>query len=171
MAEQRKILVVYASLAGSTEEVARTIAFELQQQGARVDLYHVHDAPRPDGYDATVIGSAIRYGRWLPAVLNYLKKYATQLAQMPVALFDVGILSQQGNAQQKEEARRYSQVAQELVQPVTQLRVKGKIDFKRLGFFSKMLSKMMGIVEGDWRDFDDVRAWVKATFPLLTQQK
>src|SRR4030066_566370 len=56
------ILVPYATRAGSTAEVADAIGKNLAQNGAVVDVSAVKKVQSLNGYQAVVLGSAIRRG-------------------------------------------------------------------------------------------------------------
>ena len=81
------ILVAYASRAGSTAEVAETIAQVLREGGAEVDVCSVNRIRTVAGYDALVLGSAIWTGRPLPEALRFAASQRRALAELPVAYF------------------------------------------------------------------------------------
>jgi len=60
-----KILVAYASRCGSTAGIARAAADDLKQRHPAVDLLPVDKVATLGGYDAVVVGSAVRFGHWL----------------------------------------------------------------------------------------------------------
>lgn len=168
MNEKGKILVVYATKSGSTAEVAQAIAEEFRAQKAVVDVFEVKKAPQLDGYTAVVIGSAIRYGRWLPDAINFVKTHQDQLSRIPIAYFNCGIFLVQGKPGQKEEAIKYNAPAEEIVKPVAETGLGGKMDFGKLNFWERQLGKVVGIPAGDYRDFNVIRAWARETLPKLT---
>ncbi len=55
-----KILVTYASRAGSTAGIAKTIGETLAENGAQVDVLPMQDVQDLSSYRAVVAGSAIR---------------------------------------------------------------------------------------------------------------
>ena len=87
------ILVVYATRAGSTVEVAQAIAETLATRGFKVDVKPAKGKPKVEGYKAVLIGSGIRMGNWLPEAVNYVKKNQQFLNRVPVALFTVHMLN------------------------------------------------------------------------------
>jgi menaquinone-dependent protoporphyrinogen oxidase len=68
-----RILVTYATRAGSTVEVAAAIGETLRGSGFSVDVKPVKEKPSVEGYQAVVVGSAIRLGSWLPEAVNFVK--------------------------------------------------------------------------------------------------
>jgi hypothetical protein len=63
---KKRILVAYATRAGSTAEIAQAIAETLTARGYAVDVRPVKEKPSLDGCAAVVLGSAVRMGAWLP---------------------------------------------------------------------------------------------------------
>ena len=63
---KKKVLVVYATRAGSTGEVAQVISERLCAMGFDAQIQSVESVNNLSGFQAVVIGSAVRYGAWLP---------------------------------------------------------------------------------------------------------
>lgn len=82
----KRILVTYATLAGSTAEVARAVAQEFHLKGFRVDLLPLEQVKSLDGYAGVVIGAPMIMG-WHRAALGFVKKHHHALAQIPFAIF------------------------------------------------------------------------------------
>lgn len=85
-----KVLVVYASRHGSTQEIAAEIDKELSAQGRTVELMSAKDIADISDYDAVILGSAVHEGRWLPAARRFVDEFALQLVQLPTWLFSSG---------------------------------------------------------------------------------
>jgi menaquinone-dependent protoporphyrinogen oxidase len=83
-----KILVAYASNAGSTAEVAKVVGEELAAGGAAVDVRPVTGLGGSDvaGYDAVVLGGPMILG-WHRDAERFLKANHTLLSRVPLALF------------------------------------------------------------------------------------
>lgn len=86
-----RILVTHASTGGSTKSVAEFIAARLRLQGVTADVRGLDERPDLDGYDAVVLGSAVRSGALLPAAEEFLRHNADALRVMPVWLFSLGL--------------------------------------------------------------------------------
>ena len=96
-----RVLVCYASAAGSTRGIAERIAdrirTELRRQGATgADVRCRRAAPDvdPGGVDALVVGSAVHDMAWLPEALSFLVRAAG--AGVPVWVFSVGGVDPRG---------------------------------------------------------------------------
>ena len=86
-----KILVVWASRHGATEEVAHTIAEELTAAGHTVTSVAATDAPNPDAYDAVVLGSAVYMAQWEDSMRRYVNTHHDELLARPLWAFSVGL--------------------------------------------------------------------------------
>jgi menaquinone-dependent protoporphyrinogen oxidase len=110
-----KILVAYASKAGSTGGVAEAIGKTLSDSGMQVDvrlMKHVNDlAP----YQAVVAGSAIRGGEWLSEAMEFVQAHQSTLAQKPFAAFLVCVTLAQPSAEKSQEVAAYLKPVRALV--------------------------------------------------------
>lgn len=80
-----KILVTYASQAGSTAKVAQAIAHELGKT-AEVELLPLEKVTHLEAYSAIVLGAPMILG-WHRAALAFLKRQAAPLSRVPLAIF------------------------------------------------------------------------------------
>ncbi|MCC6168651.1 MAG: flavodoxin, partial [Caldilineaceae bacterium] len=70
-----KILVAYASRAGSTAGVAEAIGKTLAEGGAQVDVRPMQEVKDLTPYTAVVAGSAIQGGQWLPEAIQFIQTH------------------------------------------------------------------------------------------------
>jgi menaquinone-dependent protoporphyrinogen oxidase len=82
----KKILVTYATNAGSTAEVALTIGEEIRKSGAQVDVLPLENVTGLVTFDAVVLGAPMIMG-WHRGAVGFLKKNQKTLSQVPVVLF------------------------------------------------------------------------------------
>lgn len=82
-----RILVTYASRAGSTVGVAEAIGQTLAESGAQVEVRPMQDVTDLTLYRAVVAGSAIQGKRWLPEAMQFVQVHRATLAQKPFAVF------------------------------------------------------------------------------------
>jgi menaquinone-dependent protoporphyrinogen oxidase len=85
-----KILVAYASRHGATMGIAERIAERLRARGIDVTITTAAAAPRPDAFDAVVIGAAAYMGHWMSEATRYVRRHGDALAARPVWLFSSG---------------------------------------------------------------------------------
>ncbi len=164
---EKKALVAYASKAGSTGEVAEAIAETLRGKGLAVDVRQVKHVSDVGGYQAVIVGSCIRMGGWLPEAVNFVEKNQAALNAVPTAFFQVGAGLKEDSAETRKEAEGYLDKVKAFVQPVKVGLFAGKVDFSKLSLFDRLISNMVGSVEGDWRDWDAIRAWAGSALPMV----
>ncbi|MDP2007822.1 MAG: flavodoxin domain-containing protein [Rubrivivax sp.] len=155
----RKVLVAYASRAGSTGEVAQAIAERLCAQGLEAQVRPVAGVARLDGFQAVVLGSAIRYGAWLPEMLKFVQAQRAALAALPVAVFTVHMQALDDSPASRRTRSGYSQAVRALLAPRDEAFFAGKVDFATLSFFERLAVKLVKSPLGDQRDWTRIRAW------------
>ena len=82
-----RILVAYASRLGSTAEEATFIGKVMSEGGAEADVRALVEVDDLTSYDSVVVGSAIRYDRWLPDAVAFVRENQKALREVPVAFF------------------------------------------------------------------------------------
>ena len=195
-----KILVTYATNAGSTSSVAETIAKELRQGDVTVDVRRVAEVSDLGGYAAIIVGAPMIMG-WHKAAQGFLKAQQPALSKVPVAYFVTCIsLTQPDSAVvlgvpvtldptlakppkhpgHPSLRERYSSGANYLgpilkaapqVRPVNVGFFAGNVAYYRLNLFQKLFAMLLtGGRAGDFRNWDAIQAWAKDVRPLLLQQ-
>ena len=82
-----KLLIVYSTKYGVSRRCAEMLADKLSAK-MQVSVYDINDTPpSPSGFDAAVVGGSIRMLRINKNLKAYLKQYASELSNMPTALF------------------------------------------------------------------------------------
>ena len=81
-----KILIAYASKNGITKSCVDRLGEKLKGLDVTVaDL--TKETPQLADFDIVIAGSAVRFGRMLPAARRFFKEKYEQLMQMPLGLF------------------------------------------------------------------------------------
>ncbi len=163
-----KILVTYATRAGSTVDVAKTIGETLNATGASVDVRPVKNVTTLQGYDAVVLGSAIRMGHWLPEAVDFVTSNQAQLSQRPTVLFTVHLLNIDDDDKSRAAREAYTAPVRQLVAPRGEVFFAGKMDFSKLSFLDGTIAKMVGGSERDLRNWDAIRGWAQGLPALLS---
>jgi len=162
-----RVLVAYASLAGSTGEVAEAIGRVLCAGGAAMDVRRVQDVADPSEYRAVVLGSAIRMGRLLPEMVSFVEKNASVLQVMPTAYFVCCGILRDDTQENRDEASGYLDPVRQVVGPVGEGLFAGKIDYGTIAPLEANSLRMLEAPEGDWRDWEAIRAWAGELAPVL----
>jgi menaquinone-dependent protoporphyrinogen oxidase len=155
-----RILVAYASRAGSTAEVAETIGEVLRGRGLDVDVCSVKEVTGVSGYDGLVLGSAVWAGKPLPEAVKLAKTQKGALAELPVAYFVLCDTLKEDTPENRERARGFVVPLVAIKEPVSVGLFAGARNFGKLHPVLRwLLTYVMRLAEGDWRDWGEIRAW------------
>lgn len=165
------ILVVYGSWAGSTAEVADFIGRTLAEGGARVEVKPVESVKSLSGYHAVLIGSAIRIGKVKPEIMAFVKRNSAELRQIPTVFFVVCMTMKDDTPENRKTVHAYLDPLREHVNPVDTGLFAGRMDYAKLGFFARIaVERFVKVPEGDFRDWNAIRAWAQKLSPKLDVQ-
>ena len=163
-----RMLVAYATYAGSTMDVARTIAETIGKNGTAVDVIPVKEDPDVGAYDAVVIGSAVQHASWLPEAIEFLKTNQVKLANVPVALFCVHIQNIGSDETSRMNRRAYLDEARRVIAPAVEGYFPGKFDRRGAELLLPPLVARF-VPPIDLRKWDQIRGWAEDTRAVLTQ--
>ena len=169
-----KILVAYASRAGSTAGVAEAIGKTLSENGLQVDVRPMKDIEDITSYQAVIAGSAIQNKQWLPEAMQFMQTHKAALSQKPFAAFLVCMTLAMKNADQyRGFVSDFLQPVRALVKPVSEGLFAGVLDIGKVPSvsdrFKFRLSVLFGVwSEGDHRDWNAIRSWAESILPLLS---
>lgn len=182
----KKILVTYATMAGSTAEVARAVAEEMEDQGLQVDLLPLDEVQHLDGYGGVVVGGPMIMG-WHREAMRFLRRNREAWQRMPLAVFvtamsltETGERSVDGLPVTLDETlpkapkqagrlsfrERYAQLGH-YVRPILKAArpasvgvFGGRLEYGRLPWWAVLFA--MFIIQapaGDLRNWEAIRAW------------
>lgn len=195
-----KILVAYATLSGSTAEVAEAIGETLGKEGAQVDVRPIKEVGDLSPYQAVVVGGPVIIG-WHREAVGFVGKHQGALSQVPVAYFmtainltksteaslgDVPVYQDPRTTKPPQDPEKLSfrenhaSVASYLgpvlkkapqVKPVGAGFFGGKLDYIKLNLLHKLF--VMLIIQarpGDFRNWDAIRDWATSLHPALLKE-
>lgn len=170
-----KILVTYASRAGSTAGVAEAIGQALASSGAQVDVRPMQEVNDLSPYGAVVAGSAIQEGQWLPEAMQFVRTYQTALTQKPFAAFLVCMTLAMNNPQAYEMVPNWMAPVRALVRPVSEGYFAGALILDKVPSLRDRLmfriSAALGVWSvGDHRDWNLIRGWAASLPEKLLPQ-
>lgn len=161
------ILVVWASRHGATKEVAQTIGEELSAAGHKVDIAEASQAPSPASYGAVVLGSAVYMAQWEDSMRRYINTYRKELLDAQVWAFSVGLSGVPAGGVQ--DPVRVGPVLLK-VQANDHHTFAGRLQPRELSLRERSIARLGGAVEGDFRDWDEIRAWARKVAQACTDE-
>ena len=157
-----KILVAYASRAGSTAEIAAEIGKTLTNKGAQVDVLPIKEVADLSSYQSVVIGSAVRIGSWLPEAVKFIQTHKDILSRVPTSVFAVHIMNMENDEKSRAARQMYLDPVRKLITPRKEACFNGVGDLAKVSFIERMVGKMVKSAEGDFRDWNAIRAWAES---------
>ena len=194
----KKILVTYATMAGSTAEVAQVVGEELARSGLQVEVLPLSEVKTLDDYAGVVVGAPMILG-WHRQARRFLKQHRKSFVQIPLAVFALAISLTQtgetslngvpitvdeklpkapakaGSLSFKERYARLSNYVQPILKaarpakPVSIGVFGGRMEYGRLKWWAVLF--VMVIIQaraGDLRNWDAIRLWA-ANLPAAFQ--
>jgi menaquinone-dependent protoporphyrinogen oxidase len=170
-----KILVAYATVYGSTREVAEAVADTLREGALEVDLQPAGRVGGLADYAAVVLGAPLYIGHWHKEARAFLAKHREALAERPVALFALGPTGVGGEADEWQGAREAlnADLAQHpWLRPLVVEVFGGKYDPARLSLLHRLLgllpaSPLHNAPANDLRDREAIRSYACNLAPTL----
>lgn len=183
-----RVLVAYATNAGSTAEVAEAVGEELTRTGAQVEVRRLDETAGIEGYGAVVVGAPMIMG-WHRAALKFVRKHQHELAKVKVGYFltamsltqtqhhlretsvavDPGLAKPPRRADRLAFRERYSTVDEYVgpmlkaapeVKPVSVGVFGGKLDLTRLNWWQRLfVTKVIRARPGEYRNWPFIREW------------
>jgi menaquinone-dependent protoporphyrinogen oxidase len=159
-----KVLIVWGSKMGGTEEIAAILGEELQLAGFEVTLAAAGLAPPPRDFEAVVIGGALYANRWHPEARRFVSRYRRELRQRPTWMFSSGPLDDSAH---HREIPPPSQVAalMDRIGAIGHITFGGRLSPEHAK--GGMAAAMARNHAGDWRDPAHIRAWAAELARLL----
>lgn len=167
----KQILIVYATRAGSTEDIARFIGATLRERGYAVDVLAADQQPNPAPYDAVLLGSAIRASQWLPEAIAYLMTYRETLLQKRLCYWTVCLTLEQDTPANRAIVSDYLKPVRAILPADAEGFFAGAMDYRKLSLPVRLLVKAMHAPQGDFRNWEGIRAWLDEIDPLLQTPK
>jgi menaquinone-dependent protoporphyrinogen oxidase len=167
---KRKILVAYASRAGSTSDVAQAIAEQICAMGFDAVALPVKSVKNINNYDAVILGSAVYYGTWLPEMLKFITEQQQLLNSIPTAIFSMHMQATDNNSTSHDKRETYTQAIRGLINPFSKAFFAGKVDPASLPWFKRLAVKWVKSPIGDMRDWEKIRNWTSALGLHLQEQ-
>ncbi|HEY2130169.1 MAG TPA: flavodoxin domain-containing protein [Streptosporangiaceae bacterium] len=163
-ANNRRVLVSAASRHGATAEIAQAIGQALAEQGLTVTVIPPGEVRNLDGYDAVIIGSAVYMGHWLDSAKELVNRFHDALTDRPVWLFSSGPVGNPSSklAQSMDQDPADLPGMLEATHARDHRRFAGKLDRKVLSFPQRASLLVFRGLNGDFRDWTEIRQWAES---------
>ncbi len=155
----KKILIAYASKAGSTAEIAARMGQTIAKNNATVDVLPVSKVSDLSADSTVIVGSAIRVGKPLPEALSFIEKNQAALQKLPFHMFIVCMTLKDDTEENRKTVSAYLDPIRALVKPATEGLFAGVMDMRKLGLLEQFMIRMMKTPTGDFRNWDLINAW------------
>lgn len=184
-----RILVAYATQAGSTSQVASATGKEIAKGNAEVDILPLDQVKALDGYDGVVLGAPMIMG-WHRGALRFLKRHRNECKKIPLAVFVMAMsltktgemtvdgvptlvnnqlatpLTREGRLSFREKYATVSNHARPIVaairpaKPVSIAFFGGRMEYGRLPWWAVLFALVIiQAPAGDKRNWNLIRSW------------
>ena len=159
-----RILVAYGTTHGSTTEIATRVGERLTAAGFDTDVLHANLGIDIAKYDAVIVGSPMYAARWLPEPALLLITNRERIANIPIALFSVGMIDVKHPGKLREEHDAWVEKAfkDENVQLniVSNITFTGAYSRSNLPFYLRIIDAILRVTpNGDYRRWDEIESW------------
>lgn len=158
------VLIAVDSRHGSTAQIANSIALQLVSHGIRSTVLDAGEVSGVAGYDAVIIGSAVYTGHWLKDAKKLVTREKAHLSERPVWLFSSGPI---GEPLVPDEPPLEIDGLRDLVGAREHRIFPGRLDKSELGVVEKAVVGALHVPDGDYRDWEDVRAFADSIAEAL----
>ena len=157
----QKVLIAYASEAGSTAEVASFINDIITEAEIKSECINVKNINSVEDYDIIFIGSPIYMGKWKKEATKFIEINQEQFKDKKIFYF-LTCMSLSSNEEDKlAQVPKFLEYERSLITPLSEGRFAGVINPKKLSFMQRMMIKMVRAPEGDFRDWEKIANWTK----------
>lgn len=167
----KTILIAYATRTGTAREIAEALGAGLARKGAQVEIKRMEDVDDLGRYGAVVLGSAVREEMWLPEAMEFVRHRQEELQKIPVFYYVVAMTLAEDTPEHAQEVLGYLRPVRALVEPVDIGLFAGALDKGKLSPVIRLMLTKKGFPDGDWRDWDAVRAWGERVWELVRQEE
>ena len=154
-----RVLIPYGTTEGLTARISKYVADVIRGHGLVADAVDIKGsgAPKPDGYDAVIVGASIHMGKHEDYVRDYVRENRAALERIPSAFFSVSMAAHDN----MEEAEGYIEefVRQTGWHPAKVGLFGGALLYTHYGFIKRHLMKKIARDKGN-PDTDTSRDYV-----------
>ena len=165
-----RVLVAYATAAGSTAGIAERIAEVMRTAGCEVTCRPASPDLNPTGFDGFVLGSAVHNMAWLPSAVDLLHRVVAS-GTRPVWCFSVGAVRPGGRYTRyvaRGEARHVERQFPVGFAAWEHRVFAGVVEMRGVPLWGRLAYRLTGAQAGDHRDWPAVESWARNVAAALT---
>lgn len=162
-----RILIVYSTVDGQTREICRRLAKQLVDGGSAVTLADIAelDPAKLGAQDKIVVGASIRYGKYRPELVRFVREHASELNAMPSAFFTVNLVARKAGRDTPERNPYVKKLLKETAWRPDEIGVfAGRIDYPRYSWRDRQIIRLIMWLTGgptDSRTVEEFTDWEK----------
>ena len=168
-----RVLISAASGHGSTTEIARVIGETLGDKGIDVDIVPPDYVDSVTDYDAVVLGSAVYMGHWLVPARDFVARFRDQLGARSLWLFSTGPVGDPARKlvqSMKQDPVEIAEIIRD-THPQDHRVFAGRLDPQLLSLPQRAWSLAFRGMDGDFRDWAEIRQWADGIAADLTARR
>lgn len=161
------ILLVYSTVDGHTRDICRRVSETLATGGNSVTVADVNDVTPSvlADCDKVVVGASIRYGKYRPGLVAFVKEHAEELNARPGAFFTVNLVARKPGRDTPETNPYVDKLLAETTwEPEETAVFAGKLDYPRYRWRDRQVIRLiMWLTDGptDPSTVQDFTDWEK----------
>ena len=169
-----RILVVYGTTEGHTEQIATAIGNALTAGGFEVHTIQAGTVdPRPAAYDGIIVAASVHGGRYQKPVARWIRAHAAELQQKPGAFVSscLGVLQHDPKVDADLDAIVHRFIDPLGWQPTVIKPVAGALEYSKYNPLKRWIMKRIAAKAGggtdtsrdyDYTDWDDLQEFAEA---------
>lgn len=166
-----RILLVYSTVDGQTREICRRLAKQLIDSGNAVTLADVAelDPATLGDQDKIVVGASIRYGKYRPKLIQFVRGQADALEALPSAFFTVNLVARKPGRDTPDTNPYVKKLLKETSWRPNEIAVfAGRIDYPRYSWRDRQIIRLIMWLTGgptdpkttaEFTDWEKVKAF------------
>ena len=164
-----RILIAFATRAGSTEGIASAIAEEFSTSGYDINTVLINDKTELKGYDHIILGGPIYMGA-MNEVKDFIRRNEDAVGSRLLGAFAVGMSFAGDDEEMQAPARDALKNAIAPLKPKYYGYFAGMTDPKKLSFLQRTALRIVTSPIGDFRDWEAIRGWTQEIIRELQKE-
>ncbi|MFI3199418.1 MAG: menaquinone-dependent protoporphyrinogen IX dehydrogenase [Methylococcaceae bacterium] len=144
-----KILILYSSTLGHTQNIGARLQQVIEKSGHQVTLLSIDDEAQLDlhAFDKIVIGASIHYGKHNTKITDFINRNQSLLDSKPNAFFSVSIVARKPEKNQPATNPYLRKFLKQIAWHPRELAVfAGKLEYPKYSFFDRSMIRLIMLI-------------------------